>query len=80
MAEEKNQPAVQVKAKKQPQEKGAVPVELSSMNKAINIIKDGDRVTVTLAPPIAEEIGAYRRCNVHVVFTENGSVQVLPEL
>jgi len=81
MPEEKKQAAaVQVKTKTAPQEKVEVPVEFSSMNKSINIMKDGDRVTIVLNPTIAEEIGAYRRCNVHVVFTENGSVQVIPQI
>jgi len=79
MPEEKKQPAaVQVKSKAS--EKVAVPVEFSSMNKSINIIKDGDRITMSLNPTIVEEIGAYRRCVVKVSFTENGAVQVIPQL
>ena len=80
MAEEKKQGAVQVKTKGNSTEKVAVPVEFSSMNKSINIVKDGDRVTLSLNPAIVEEIGAYRRCQVHVVFTENGAVQVVPQI
>jgi hypothetical protein len=80
MAEEKKQAAVQVKNRQPQTDKVAVPVEFSSVNRSINIIKDGDRVTISLHPAIVEEIGAYRRCNVSVVFAEDGPVRVLPQL
>tara|TARA_R110002096_G_scaffold51401_1_gene134396 strand:+ start:294 stop:551 length:258 start_codon:yes stop_codon:yes gene_type:complete len=55
-----------------------VPLELSSINGGIKVIKDGDEVTLMFNPTISEEIGAYRRCNVIVKFKEGGSVRVVP--
>jgi len=80
MVEQKKQAAVQVKSRQSESDTVAIPVEFSSINRSINIIKDGDRVTISLHPAIVEEIGAYRRCNVNIVFVEDGSVQVLPQL
>ena len=62
------------------EEKIEPPVEISSVNKSIQIIKDGNEYTIRFAPLVAEEIGAYRRCNVCVKFTEGGRVQVLQDV
>ena len=80
MSEEKKQAAVQVKSRPSQPDMVAVPVEFSSVNRSINIIKDGNRVTISLHAAIAEEIGAYRRVNVKVIFDEDGLVQVLPQV
>jgi len=55
-----------------------VPLELSSINQSVRVVKEGDEVSIYVNPTIAEEIGAYRRCNVMIKFKEMGQVQVIP--
>lgn len=57
-----------------------VPIEYAARNKSIRITKDQDTITIEFAPAIAEEIGAYRRCPVKVIFQEGNAVQVIPVL
>lgn len=58
----------------------SVPIEYAARNKSIRVTKDQDIITIEFAPAIAEEIGAYRRCPVKVVFREGDTVQVIPVL
>lgn len=58
----------------------AVPTEYSSRNMAVKITKQADELTIELHPTIVEEIGAYRRCPVKVIFKEGQSVIVHPIL
>lgn len=73
---QETKPAVGLK----PKEEVKVPVEFSSINKSISVVKDGDQISIIISPTIAEEIGAYRRCKVMVKFKEGGPLQVIPEV
>lgn len=74
-------PAISLKAaatEQTSEAKVVPPEEMFSMNKSVNIVKDGKEVMIVFSPTIVEEIGAYRRCKVNVKFTQGGSVQIIP--
>jgi hypothetical protein len=61
-------------------EKIQVPVEFTSMNGFVRVQREGDQTTIMLHPTIVQEIGAYHRCRVKVIFRENQGIQVIPIL
>lgn len=54
------------------------PLEISSLNEAIKIVKDGKDITIIINPYVVEEIGSYRRCPVKINFKEGEGLSVIP--
>lgn len=66
-----------LKPKAKGEETIEAPLEFSSVNKGIHIVKDGKEVTIMFDELVAQEIGSYRKANVGVKFTEGGALQFI---
>lgn len=73
-------PDAKPQEEKKPEPVVNVPKEFSAKGDSAIVRIDDKEITIDLAPVIAEEVGAYRRCRVKIVFQEKGMIRVIPQL